>query len=67
MTSLKAVIVDLFGSYVPVTYSDGTIDIIPSGLAGVDFEWLAGVLLFALSLYCVFRILGGILTYVNRR
>lgn len=65
--SLKSIIIDLFGSYVPITYSDGSIDIIPDGLSGVDFEWLAGVFLFAMSFYCVFRILGGILTYVNRR
>lgn len=67
---MKTLIINLFGSYVPQSYqsvivlSDGTtqsVDIIPSGWAGVDFEWFAGVLLFGITLYCVLRIVGGLL------
>ena len=57
---MRDIIIQLFGVYTPVTYNDGVNDIIPSGAAGVDWVFVSGVLLFALSLYCVFRIMGGI-------
>ena len=66
---MKDLIIRLFGEYVPVTYevtvplsSDGSVietySAVASGLAGVDWEWLAGVLLFAIVLYCFLRIVG---------
>lgn len=68
---MKAMIVDLFGRYTPVTYSeyfvytaaDGTViqdvnEVVASGLAGVDWPWVAGVFLFAIVLYSLFRLLG---------
>lgn len=60
----------LFGSYTPrtqmvTTYYDGqsisTDEQIIPGLAGLDYEWLAGVGLFALTTFCLFRLLGGVL------
>ena len=71
-TTLKQLIIDLFGSYSPITYqiedsSGNLLDVIPSGSAGVDWAWIAGVLLFALSFYCIMRIVGGILTNVTSR
>lgn len=57
---MRDIIISLFGTYTPVTYSDGNnVAVIPNGLAGVDWPWLGGLLLFALTLYCVLRILGG--------
>lgn len=58
---MRSIIVDLFGSYEPVVYQDanGT-DIVASGMAGVDWSFLSGVILFGLTLYCVFRIIGGV-------
>lgn len=70
MNSVKDLIESLFGSYVPVSYesylelSDGTVqsvEVIPGGFAGVDWGWISGVLLFAISLYCIFKIIGGLL------
>lgn len=58
---MRDVIIQLFGVYTPITYNNGTTDVIPSGCAGVDWTFIAGVFLFALSLYCVFRAIGGIL------
>lgn len=68
---MKEMIVSLFGQYTPVTYSeyfyytaaDGTVlqdynAVVASGLAGVDWPWIMGVLLFAIVLYSLFRILG---------
>ena len=68
---MKNLIIELFGRYEPVTYTeyffytaaDGTIttdfnEIVAPGLAGVDWPWLMGVLLFAIVLYSLFRILG---------
>lgn len=58
---MQDLIVSLFGEYNPITYVDvNDVSIIPNGLAGVDWVYLTGVLLFALTLYCVFRCIGGI-------
>lgn len=64
-----AIINDLFGVYTPRTQSvctylpDGTIvtstEIVP-GVAGLDYSWISGVLLFALVLFGFLRFLGVI-------
>ena len=67
--TMPGLITALFGSYTPrtqtvteylpdgssVTYSE----VVP-GLAGLDWPWIASVALFAMSLYCVFRMIGGL-------
>lgn len=68
-TGLSGVIADLFGTYTPKTQtvtvvaSDGSTasytEYVP-GIAGMDMEWLAAVVLFALILYCIFRLAGGV-------
>lgn len=66
---MKDLIVRLFGEYTPVTYevavpvtSDGSVmeyyTAVANGVAGVDWEWLAGVLLFAIVLFSFMRIVG---------
>lgn len=65
-----SMVTTLFGDYTPRTYSvttylsDGstvtTTEYVP-GLAGMDWPWIAGVALFALVLYCFFKLLGGVL------
>lgn len=69
-SSLISVVKALFGSYTPKTYnvttylSDGTAvqstEIVP-GLAGLDYEWIAGAALFALVLYGLLRLIGGLI------
>lgn len=71
---MKDMIYGLFGSYEPVTYleffqttaEDGSVawdsyEVVASGLAGVDWPWVMGVVLFAIVLYSFFRLLGVIL------
>ena len=70
--SLSAVVRNLFGSYTPrtqlvTTYYDGQAisveeQIVP-GVSGLDWEWITGVVLFLLMLYCLFRLLGGVMKY----
>ena len=70
--SLVQVVRRLFGTYTPrtqtvTTYYDGqplSVDeqIIP-GLGGLDWEWITGACLFLLMLYCLFRLLGGVVRY----
>lgn len=58
-----------FGPYTPKTYtvtehlSDGTVitsqQYVP-GVAGMDFEWLAAAALFILVIFCVFKLIGGL-------
>ena len=71
-SSLADAVRTVFGEYNPRTHTvttyltDGTAvtaeEVIP-GLAGLDYVWLASVLLFALSLYCIFRMIGGLLRW----
>lgn len=68
--TLAETIRSLFGSYTPrtqtvTTYYDGqpiaTEEQVIPGLAGLDYEWLSGVAIFALVTFCLFRLLGGVL------
>ena len=60
----------IFGTYTPVTSdsavaaADGTVTIVTevaSGMAGVDWPYVLGVLLFAVVMYSFFRLVGAIL------
>jgi len=65
---MKNLIIELFGAYTPVTYMENVYDaagevvnmqeVVASGVAGVDWPWVMGVILFAIVLYSLFRILG---------
>lgn len=71
-TALTSAIVSIFGEYTPRTqtvttyFSDGTsvesVECVP-GIAGLDWVWISGVGLFAISLYCIFRMIGGVLKW----
>ena len=66
---MKDLIVSIFGSYEPIltmeTHMVGdtleTVEVVASGMAGVDWAWLAGVVLFAIVLYSFFRLVGVLL------
>lgn len=72
--TFKDVVSRIFGSYTPVTSAETVtetvngetvttiIDVVAPGAAGVDYVWLSGVLLFALMLFCLFKLLGGIIS-----
>ena len=59
----------IFGEYQPQTYTvttylpDGSsvtsVEVVP-GLAGLDYAWIAGVCLFALFLFCLLKLIGGV-------
>lgn len=61
---------ELFGAYQPKVQTveehleDGSVvsyqQYVP-GAAGIDWDWLAAVGLFALVLFCVFKLIGGLL------
>lgn len=69
---MKDLIISIFGDYVPVTYEhiyivgDDTIieNVIPAGLAGCDWTYILGVVAFLVVLYCILRIIGGVITRV---
>lgn len=54
----------VLGEYVPVVYEYFDIaleqyhEVIPSGMAGVDWPYIIGGLAFLIMLYSVFRIIG---------
>lgn len=70
--TVRTVLVSLFGEYSPRTQtvtqvlSDGTEityqEYVP-GLAGLDVPWIASVVVFLLLLFCLFRLLGGVLVH----
>ena len=63
-------IISIFGRYTPKTQtvtkhlSDGTevtyTEYVP-GAAGMDFEWLFSAAVFALVVFCVLKLIGGLL------
>lgn len=61
MQTLKTFLDTLLGVYTPITYMVGNDNVIPAGLAGVDFPYVFRALIFAIVLYSIFRILGGMI------
>lgn len=73
LTGLKSLVTSIFGEYTPVTTTSVIsetvgndtyqylVETVAPGAAGVDYEWVAGVLLFAILLYCFMKLLGGVL------
>ena len=67
--NMPGLLTSMFGTYSPRTQTvteylpDGSnvtyTEVVP-GLAGLDWPWIASVALFAMSLYCVFRMIGGL-------
>lgn len=55
---MKTVIQSILGTYEPVTYSQAGVDIIPAGLAGCDWEYIFGAILFTLTVYLTLRLIG---------
>lgn len=70
--SMSGLLTSMFGTYSPRTQtvtehlSDGSTvtytEVVP-GLAGLDWPWIASVALFFMSLYCIFRMIGGLLRW----
>lgn len=60
--TIKSLITSIIGTYTPVTYldSNGT-EVIPNGLAGVDFSYFGSILVLVISIYSVFRLIGVLL------
>lgn len=63
---MKDLILSIFGSYEPIMTTEvhmvgdtlEELQVVASGMAGVDWAWIAGVVLFAIVLYSFFRIVG---------
>lgn len=52
---MTTIVSDLFGVYTPLMDATG----VPvAGLAGVDWPWITGAVLFIVTLTCVFKIIG---------
>ena len=70
-STIRSVLENLLGVYTPRTQTvtehleDGTEvsyqQYVP-GLAGVDWTWLSALFIFSLMLYCLFRLLGGVMS-----
>lgn len=64
---MKDVIETIFGEYMPIVYSTmdsegNVLEVIPDGLAGVDWTYVLGVVGFFLVLWCILRIIGGVIS-----
>ena len=55
---MRTVIESIFGVYVPVVNTEG---VALEGMAGVDWPYIAGVVLFAIVLLCFFKLVGVVL------
>lgn len=66
---MKDLIISIFGSYEPIMTTEvhvvgdtlEELQVVASGMAGVDWAWLAGVALFAIVLYSFLRLVGVLL------
>ena len=59
---MKTLLINLFGAYNPVTYTNSEgLDVVADGLAGVDWPYVLGIVLFAIVLYSALRLLGVII------
>lgn len=67
--TMRALIETIFGVYSPVMtdiYNEAGEYVgsaVASGASGVDWTYIGGVVLFALVLYCFFRLLGVVLRH----
>ena len=69
LPTMRSALTAIFGEYTPrtqtvSTYYDGQLldtstEYVP-GLAGMDMEWIAGVIVFTVLLYCLMKLLGGV-------
>lgn len=71
LTGLKSMATSIFGEYAPVTTTSVIsetvgnetrqylVETVAPGAAGVDYEWIAGVALFGIMLFCLMKLLGG--------
>lgn len=67
--TMRSALAAIFGEYTPKTqtvstYYDGQLldtstEYVP-GVAGMDMEWIAGVIVFTVLLYCFMKLLGGV-------
>lgn len=59
--TMRDAVIAVFGEYKPVTYTmaDG-MTVVPEGMAGVDWSYVGGILIFAIAFYSFFRFLGGV-------
>jgi len=67
--TMRSALTAVFGEYQPKTqtvstYYDGQLldsstEYVP-GVAGMDMEWIAGVIVFTVLLYCLMKLLGGV-------
>lgn len=55
---MREIIIQLFGTYTPLL--DPVTGQAVIGVAGVDWEWIAGVFLFGIVLYSFLRLVGVI-------
>lgn len=67
---IKELVISILGEYEPVMTDVYTTSapfeyvgsVVASGAAGVDWVYVGGLVLLALTLYSVFRIIGGVLS-----
>lgn len=61
-TTIKDFLDSILGTYIPMvtTLPDGSV--IPlGGVAGVDYPYLIRAAVFLLTMYCVYKIIGGLI------
>lgn len=71
-SAFVAALVEIFGEYTPLTqtvttyFADGSsvqsVEVVP-GLAGLDWVWISAVALFCIVIFCIFRMIGGVLKW----
>ena len=66
---MREFLISILGEYSPVTYESFVnvngetllVDVIPNGLAGVDWLYVLTGLLFVVVIFCVLKVIGGLI------
>lgn len=71
-SAFTSVLTDIFGEYTPRTqtvttyFADGSsvqsVEVVP-GFAGLDWVWISAVALFCIVIFCIFRMIGGVVKW----
>lgn len=61
MSSFRSFLDSVLGAYTAVTYQYGNESIIPDGFAGVDWPYLVRAVALLIVVWCVLRLIGGLI------
>ena len=60
---MKQAITAVLGEYTPTIGASGEV---LQGAANLDWQWIAGAIVFVVAIYCLFRVIGALIGGVGK-